>query len=232
MRAAVAAVIVLLLAGVASGATITQSYESAGIPNFQQTLTFDAFDTTLGQLDGVAISLGVRVSSGQVLVDNESSLSAQVSAALEAQALLSSSDVLLPALAASAEFAETISLAGDDGDGPGVDPTGSDGATLWLVGAEGAAWVQLLNTSGPAHAGQVASFTSNVAGERFTLDLQGLSTLTISGTGGVAGAYTPVGLESMVTVTYSYTPAVPEPASAVLMLISGAVLCGRRRSRQ
>ncbi len=231
MKAIVVFGIVLLFAGAASGITITQSVAFAGVPNFQRTLTFDSFDVALGRLDGVRILLTLAVTDGEIVVDNESALPASLDLALVTEASLSSSEVFCPAVMASASLGRSVSLAGDDGDGVSIDPTGEDGAMVSFVGGSADDSADLLVTSGPTEATQVASFENTATGPWFNLALESGSTFAIHGAGGVAGAFTPAAVDGLVTITYSYTPAVPEPATATLMLAGTMWACLRRRKR-
>ncbi len=219
-----------MLCAMATGATITQSVGFAGIPNFSKPLTFDSFDTTAGTLDSVSIMVNQVVTSGQVFVDNESPLPAFVTVALETDAALSSGEVFFPPVKATVLVSQALSLAGDDGDGPSIDPTGMDGGVVSFVNAAGSDSILIVRISGPTQAAQVATFENTHAGDDFIISLDSSTSLKLDGTGGIAGGFTPAYLAGDVTVIYDYDPGVPEPASVVLMAAGAMWLALRRRA--
>jgi hypothetical protein len=225
--------ILAAVCAIASGDTITQTATFSGIPSLQRSLTFDSFDTLTGDLDSVSILVEMAVTSGSVFVDNESPLPAFVMVALETDATLSSGQVFFPPVRALVEVRRSLDLAGDDNDGPSIDPSGPDGGEVLFANASGSDSVFIDRLANALSAAQVASFESTYVGPRFAIGLDIVTGLMITGKGGIAGGFTPANVEGTVKVTYNYDPGVPEPASAATLLVCGAWLtwCRRKKGR-
>lgn len=231
MRTVVLAATVLLLAAAAGAAPIVQVHNVAGIPNFQRTLKINSFDTNLGTLESVSLLLEVELTGGQVVLDNESNLPASATVNLGAEVTVTASEVFFPVTQAQASRYVEVALTGDDGDGPSIDPAGEDGVLISLAGAYGNYMTLINHTDGPSAMAQLDSFANTSAGEDFEIALDSATLLSIAGSGGVAGSFTPASIHGSLTVTYAYGPAVPEPATATLLALGTLVLL-RRNKRQ
>jgi hypothetical protein len=218
--------VLVVCSAAASGAVITQSRSFGGIPDFQQALTFDSFDTALGTLLGVTIWVDVDINSGQALVDNESDSLALVNVNFSADATASSAgEVFFPNTTAVATVSQSLQLDPDNGDGNTIDPTAPDGATVPLT-ASGSSMLVLLASAGAQQALQVATFEDTLAGADYDILVDSSTVFQISGASGVAGGFTPANVAGEVIVQYTY---VPEPATMSLLTLGGAVLLKRRR---
>jgi hypothetical protein len=208
--------LITLLPLAANAATVTlptQGY--SGVPNFNETLTFATFDTSLGTLTQVDITLSLAATSGTLLVDNDSASVANVTVTGGPQASLTSADVLGANVTAQAFVSESLVLSADDGDGSGIDPTANDGATIDISGAN--------DTDSTSVTSLLFLYEdTGINGASYDLDLATVSTVNITGEGGIAGGFTPPNVTGDVTVTYTYTPVdtpVPEPASGALLAL-------------
>ena len=218
----------LATCAMASGATITQTEAFSGVPDFQSTLTFDSFDTSLGTLDSVEIIADLLITGGQAQVDNESPSTATVSVEFGADAdLMSAGEVFMPAVNAVASVTQNLLLDPDDGDGASIDPSPTDGATIPIVSTTGFDSALMVRANGGIEALQVSTFEDTSAGLDYMIMLDSGTVFSISGASGVAGGFTPASVAGDVTVVYTYT--VPEPMTMSLLALGGVALLRRRK---
>ncbi len=211
----------------APGAIITQTESFSGIPDFQQALTFDSFDTSLGTLLGVTVWVDLDVTSGQAVVDNESDSLASVTVDFGANAMASSAgEVFFPTTTATAAISQSLQLDPDDGDGTTIDPSTPDGAAIPLNSTSGTMMTSMLASASAQQSTQVSTFTDLLAGADYDILLNSSTVFSISGASGVAGGFTPANVSGEVTVEYNY---VPEPATMSVLAIGGAALLKRRK---
>jgi len=215
--------VVAMTAGAAQAATSMQTQSFGGVLNDLSILTFNSFNTSLGTLTKVTIDVDVTVTSGTALVDNDGNQPAAADVDAGAKSVVSSGGEVAFGTNITAEALKNalFNLTADDGDGGGIDPSPTDGASLDVSGANGS------DTRVVTAAIQLASFTDTISGPDFDIDVDSTSVVNISATG-VAGGFTTIEALGDVKITYEYTP-IPEPASMALMGLGGLALIRRRR---
>ncbi len=223
---------VVLSSASAFAAIYSQVQNFSGIPNINNTFTFNQFDTSLGTLTGIQITLTVNSQGGIYVLDNDSASAASGIFEFGAMGSISSTDViLLNSLFASipgsvgAYQTQTFSLAADNGDGIGnLDSTGPDGM----------AYV------GDSESGSGTGTVSNMlwsAGAKGFLGTGAYNILcnviqwsNLSSAGGVEYSVTPVTANGSVQVSYIYD-AIPEPATLAILAL-GALIPMKKRTRK
>lgn len=212
------------LAGVCTGATISQTQNFSFVPDGTAPLTFNQFDTSLGTLISITITTNVTKTGGSLYVDNESATPASGNISQSVTINLTSSSVGLVdagfspiGTGVSATSTYFANVGADDGDGPGVQTTGPD--------YDGTSF-------GPVSNSQTKDVNTGAFGGyqglgTFVIDAGGVQGFNTSAIGGAAVAIDPATALGDVTILYTYT--VPEPSSALLGAIGCVALLRRRR---
>jgi hypothetical protein len=229
---AVCVLVVVLSSASAFAAVFSQVQSFAGIPNMNNTFAFNQFNTSLGTLTGIQITLTVNSDGGQFVIDNDSASAATGTFEFGAMGSISSTDViLLNSMFASipgsvgAYHTQTFSLGADNGDGIGnIDSTGPDGMTY----------------AGSSESGSKTGTVSNMLWSVGSKGFIGTGTYNLlcnimqwsnlTSTGGVEYSVTPVTASGSVQVSYVYD-AIPEPATLVILAL-GALIPMKKRLKK
>jgi hypothetical protein len=227
------------LIGASSAATIIQTRDFAFLPDGSQNLAYDKFDTALGTLTSVSVTIDLTKSGGQFEVDNDSASTGSISLEHNIIGSISvvSGDVTLvrggsmsegrsgtigesgTLTATSVMPAQTVSATSGD-DTETFDVTGqSDYVSFNPADA-------FANDSGTIALLAQSAFEGPGT---FVLGANSLQSVNVTGLGGLQQAITVANVSGRVTVTYDYMP-VPEPGSALLGGL-GCLLLLRRRNR-
>jgi hypothetical protein len=227
--------IVSLLALPATGATIIQTESFGFNPNQTVNLDFSKFDTTLGTLDSVFITVNFTKTGGKYEVDNDSMSSGTVDLTHSVSGLLQSGDVSLRKAgvgvvyvgqSGSLQAINTLSnqsvgiTTGDDIEA--FNSTGLGDNVVYFPGNSNA------TDSGFIRTADITDYESVGAGT-FSLDFTGTQNVNVTGLGGLQQSFTVSSIAGDVTVTYNYTEAIPEPEAALLGGLGFLALLKRRR---
>jgi len=201
-----------------AGLTVVQMDTFSGTPDFENTSTFDKFDGSLGTLLGVDITLELSVDGGFLEVDNDGVDPATAEVEFGASGVLSSGDVnLFPSPSVTSSNSQVFNLGIDDGDGPGVQSTGSDYGILNGTPTTNSMMVSINNAFLADYIG---------AGDSYDILADIDQTIDFGGVSGVAGAFDPQTADVKITVVYNY---VPSPGSLALLGMGGLAAVRRRR---
>jgi len=229
---------ILLLAlassGFASAASTFSTQSFSFVPNGSQTLNLNKFDTTLGTLTGVTVTTTFTKTGGSVSGDNDSASSATVDFTSQTVGNISSTVVQLLNVGGVKIFGATAQ-----------DLDVSDTATLLLQPTTGDSMTQFDNTgkadfavyngitgtatsSGTVGAAYWAAYC--FAGHQtFAVKMNAQNLSGISSVSGVQYAVVAPTVSGDVTVTYTYTAAIPESSAALLGGLGMLTLLRRRR---
>lgn len=219
--------LLIATAGLVSAATITQTQNFSKIPNFNQVFTFNKFDTSLGTLTAIQISLSAQASGGHVVIDNDSEDPAVGTFEFGAALTLTSAQVALldgsmvpnaiPGTVQAYNY-QSISLAANQGDGANdFSPAPPDGAEY-----DG-------GTVYDSKSGYVgANFWGGYTGTgTYNINLSGSQWFEYVGSGGIEYSVNPVTTTGCASVCYYYDP-IPEPATIALLCTGGFALIRKK----
>lgn len=234
MNPSLAFVLASSLIGISSASTIVQTESFSFVPNGSRTLTFDKFDTTLGSLTSVTVSVDMNKSGGRFEVDNDSDTAGTIDLTHVVIGQLSSSDVSLRNTAGGIHFV------GETG-----TVTASSSLLNQAVGVSSGDSTSAFNATGDAdyvifeptdvnvgnfgtiRSSDQADYTS-LGPSTFDIQFGATQSVNAAGLSGLQQAFTVSNVFGSVTVTYNYIQAVPEPASSLLGGL-GLLLALRRR---
>lgn len=222
------------LAGLSSAATIVQTETFSFVPNDSRALTFDRFDTTLGTLTSVTVSVDITKSGGRFEVDNDSETSGTINLTHAVIGSLSSSDVSLRktgggvvSVGQSGSITATSTLSGQSVSAT----TGDSNSTFNATGNTDYVLFEPTDVnvgdSGTIRSADLSDYEA-VGISSYDITFNPLQTVSATGLSGLQQAFTVASVSGSVTVTYNYIAAVPEPGSALLGGI-GVLLFFRRR---
>ncbi|MFM2241821.1 MAG: hypothetical protein RLZ97_676 [Verrucomicrobiota bacterium] len=211
-------------------ATIVQS-QSFSVAQDDLNFVFNKFDTSLGTLTGVSITLNYTRSGGYVVADNEGASQATISFTHNTNVGVDADQEILDwtnlaggaRLLSSTSNRSTASLPniviGADSEGGSADFTGSDSYRFDLAAVE--------KTS----SGSFANISQFQGAGTYSVPVSVTQGTTVTGSGAFAQATQPALVEGSFTITYTYDAAapVPEPSGAMLSMISAGILLSRRR---
>lgn len=218
-------------AGLGNAAVITQTLPYAFVPTGNVPLTFNKFDTTLGSLFSVTVSVDMTKQRGQLEVDNDSATGGAIVMTHQVTGTLSSTVSLVKTGGASSvgqsgSITVTDTLGATVGVSSG-DSTTTFNATLladYAIFQPGASTVSDTGNIDTAFINQYA-----FAGfQTFLITMGGAQSVNATGLSALQQAFTNSDIKGEVTVTYNYE-AVPEPASALLGGLGCLALLRRRR---
>ncbi len=218
----------LLAAGPALGATITQTLNFSGTPDFAQPLTFDQFNVPGATLQSIHVYLSLDVWGGALRVDNDALTSASGDVYFGAQADVTSSvsmvDGSLQAIfqpgSIQATGTKTFNLAPDDldnevGGTANFSTTGAD-YDVYTGAKQSASHDDFVNST---------AWSQYIGNGTFTVTIAASQATNYSSLGGVQAQIDPLTASGTFRVDYNYTP---EPATMCLVLLGGLGLLRRR----
>ena len=214
----------LLLAGTANAATVLTSVYSTAVvsdtkTNFSTSLTIPAFDTSLGTLQAVYLTLYGTV-TGTIQFENDDAEAATVTSNLGASIKLKRPDNSVLVVSLPVYTSSTMVDAFDGTD----DYDGASGRTIAGVSAADNDSVTLTSAS------DMALFTS---GSDLVATFSATGASSASGAGNLTTKFT-TKAGGYATVQYAYddTSAVPEPASWAMMVGGFGLLGGALRRKR
>ena len=220
-------------AGIASAATIVQTGSYSFVPDGSQSLTFNKFNTALGTLNSVTVTVVLNKTGGSYAVDNDSATAGTITLnhnVVGSLSVISGGVGLIRNDFSSIGASGTLTAASSLSDQAVAATTGDSASTFNATGLGDYVIFNPADTS-TSNSGTVASFAqSSYEGTgSFVLGLGATQSISASGLGGLQQAFTVSSVSGDVTVTYNYTAAVPEPASALLGGLGLLALLRRRR---
>lgn len=220
--------------GLASAATIVQTRNFAFVPDGSRVLTFDKFDTTLGTLTSVTLSVSATKTGGTYSVDNDSELAGTINLTHSVVGQLSSMDVSLKKVGVTATgyVGQTGNITATNTLSTTVGASSGDSTTDFNATGQSdyVTYSPSNNTvtdSGTIHSGFQNDYAA-IGLETFAITYAGTQTVSSSGLSGLQQAFTVANVSGDVTVTYTYTT-IPETSTALLGGLGALVLLRRRR---
>ena len=224
-----------IVAGSASAAQTMQTQNfGAATPNFNQTVSFDKFDGTLGTLNSVKIKVQLAIEGGFLQLDNDGELPASGSAQLGANASISSLDV--PVLDMSFQNvlgsgvpvfnASPFNIMGNDGDNTSTFDVGTADYFDFQGTPNSDMGMGFINALFHAAYTDINGIVSGLETYGIRVDVDQI--FNYGSIGGIQFTGGPVTASGNVMVTYDYTP-VPAPGAAALLGLGGLTLVRRRR---
>lgn len=197
------------------------------VPNGSADVSLSQFDSNLGTLTRVTVTVNYNKTGGSAAVDNESDLAANdIQFKHTVSGSLTSSDVSLAsglgtvggglsAVSISAPF----DLEGNDGDDVNsMQTTGNDYDTWSPTDA-------FESDTGNINSGSWLLGNGYIGSGNITMTVSGTQSIEIVGDGAYSLAFSPSTLSGDVTVEYEYTPSVV-PEASTYSLIAGFIALG------
>ncbi len=212
----------------ASAAVLIQTQNFSFVPNGSQTLTFAKFDSSLGTLQSVIVTVGYTKSGGSLSVDNDSENSGNIdlSHSISGNLTVASGGVSL----LNSEFSTIgLNLNAVNTSTSIIGPTSGDPIDEFNATGD-VDFVRFdpspitVTDSGTINSIFQNSYISNPESNIFSLIFEALQSTGATGLGGLQQSFVVSDVEGYVTVTYNYdevTSVVPEPSSTLAL---GALL--------
>ncbi len=231
-RVLTAAAVCLAIATAASADQIVQTENFSGTPNFNQTLTFDQFDTLGGTrvLNSIQVIFDLNSHGGTYILDNDGDEAASGTFEFGVNGDIASTDVsLLDATVQpvvddlEAVHSQAFNLAANTGDvANDFDPSAPDG--LQYDGGD-----ENVSDSGFIGAAFFTTGTKGFVGTGdFDIVVDAGQTQDFGGVSGIETGFTPMTSDGFVRVIYDYD-VIPEPASMALLGAGGLAMLRRKR---
>lgn len=210
--------IVVLVCASADAATITQTWSQATTPaNWTKTFVMAQFDTSLGTLNSVTLSLGDSLAQ-TLMYEN---LNGPGTITFEIAGVSKTGcDFVLKFTGGSTLLADAIDNT------PTYSYTAYDGVMDFGGTSGGTYLINLSQLAGSLYTGAGMSPFIGTGSLSFDAVATGRSAYRMTGGNGAVGVMTSAGAN--VTLVYDYTP-VPEPATFGLLSLGGLILARRRR---
>jgi hypothetical protein len=222
--------------------TDSSTYSVVEFTDHMAALTLPKFDSSLGELTGVSITLSILSDTFVVSADNDNAVSTNVdaytrntgvsiSSSLGSTSLLDNNFVsIVDAATLQWTLSQNLSLGATSGDAIGsYNNTAQGDHATWTSGS-------ISRTTGGGNVNSM--FTNSYVGSgNFSLTVTGNVQSGITSTSGVSSSMTSPTMMAVANVTYSYSPSaspIPEPSAytSVLGICSLVGVVGlRRRSR-
>ena len=220
------------LTGLSSAAIITQTQNYAFVPTATTPLTFAKFDTTLGTLVNVFVSVDLNKQRGQLEVDNDSTTAGTISLNHQVIGALSS-PVSLVKTGGASSVGQSGSFTAISSNTTTVGVTSGDSTTTFNNTSPATDYAIYL--AAPATAGDSGNIDSAFISQyafagfqNFIITMGATQFVSATGLSALQQAFTNSDIDGKVTVVYEYN-AVPEPTSALLGGLGVLALLRRRR---
>lgn len=224
--------VIITLLGLLAATTVNASQVSQTLligpntPNFGQTLTFNQFDSSLGTLNSIYISLTLNIDGGRLILDNDSDDYASGTFEFGAKGSITSTDVSL----LNASFQPVIDpLSAINSGAFSLDPNEGDVANDFDSSPP----------DGMQYDGQTASDNGNgfvasavwagyIGAGTFDIDFEAMQWSDFGSVGGIEYAVNPVDADGNLTIIYDYT--IPEPTTMALLSIGAFGFLKKRKT--
>ncbi len=220
------------MAGFSSAATIVQTQSFGFLPNDSQALTFNKFNTALGSLTSVTVSVSMNKTGGRFEVDNDSLDSGTIDLTHSVIGSLSSS-VSLAKTGGVTFVGQSGSVTASNTFSATIGATSGDPLNAFNAQPGNVDYVRFdpANSSASDSGNIESAFISQYAfagAQTYDITFNATQSVGVTGLGGLQQALVVSSISGDVTVTYNYS-AVPEPTSALLGGLGVVALLRRRR---
>gem|GEM_PF-1142518 len=192
---------------ICAAGTCTETESFSGVPDLNDAAVFDQFDTSLGTLLSVKVSLELTSDGGSFQADNDSDQPASFDVSFGADGTLSSADVGL--FSAIVPIPTPVFGTVSTSQGATFNLTGNDGDDTTVFNQGGTDWDQFDGTAETSmDMGNIDStlFPGYEGTSTFNIDYDITQVADTTSAGGVFRQIDPVTASGEITVTYTYEP--------------------------